>query len=137
MKKPVLDDLATSLFCRDMSMLYAAGTQPDEALGILCEDAGEGRFAGAAKALADAMAGGASFARAAADTGVLPVYAARMIAAGERAGRTEEVLDRLADYYERQNSLRERLRSALVYPLFLLLLMCGVLAFLEIGRAHV
>lgn len=131
MRTKQMDDLATSLFCRDMAMMLAAGTQPDEALALLCEDSGEEpRFGAAVKTMSDAMQQGEPFARAVLAGDVLPAYAAHMIGAGETAGRTEQVLDRLADFYERQHALRQRLRSALVYPLFLLLLMCGVLAFL-------
>jgi type IV pilus assembly protein PilC len=131
MKTIQLDDLATSLFCRDMAMLLAAGTQPDEALALLCGDAGgEARFSAAVGAMAAAMRAGKPFSEAVRAQQALPDYAAHMIAAGETAGRTEQVLNRLADYYERQHALRRRLRGALVYPMFLLLLMCGILAFL-------
>lgn len=131
MQTKQLDDLATSLLCRDLAMMLAAGTQPDEALALLCEDSGEEpRFGAAVRMMSSAMENGAPFADAVQAGGVLPPYAAHMIGAGEKAGRTEQVLGRLADYYERQHALRERLRGALVYPLFLLLLMCGVLAFL-------
>ena len=48
----------------------------------------------------------------------------------ELSGRLDEVLDRLADYYDRQHALNERLRSTLTYPVALLLMMCGVLSVL-------
>ncbi len=131
MQTKQLDDLATSLLCRDLAMMLAAGTQPEEALALLCEDSGEEpHFSAAVQTMSGAMQQGATFSEAVLKDGVLPAYAAHMIGAGETAGRTEQVLDRLADYYERQDALRSRLRAALVYPLFLLLLMCGVLAFL-------
>ena len=124
-----MDDLSVSLFCRNMAMMLAAGTQPDEALAMLGEEAsGDTVFAAAAAGMSVAMQQGATFAEAAQDA--LPAYAAGMIAAGEKSGRTEQVLDRLADYYEREEAMHQRLRGALLYPLVLLLLMCVVLGFL-------
>ena len=63
-------------------------------------------------------------------TGALPGYAVRMIAAGEKAGRTEAVLNSLARYYASQARLQKKLRSAVVYPAVLLGLMAAILAVL-------
>lgn len=54
-----------------------------------------------------------------------------MIRAGERGGFLEDVLTNMADYIERQDDLRSRVRGALIYPLVLtsigVVLMVGVL----------
>ena len=42
----------------------------------------------------------------------------------------DEALDRLADHYDRQSALYDRLRSTLTYPAVLMLMMCAVLAVL-------
>lgn len=42
-----------------------------------------------------------------------------MVRAGEASGSLDLVLDRLAEYSERQQALRGRLRAALAYPLFM------------------
>jgi type IV pilus assembly protein PilC len=126
-KKP--DNLTVSLFCRDMAMMLASGTQPDEALALMQSDDGDNaEFSAAAALMGASMQEGKTFAEAV--QGVLPEYAAGMIAAGEKAGRTEQVLDRLADYYERQDAMGQRLRGALLYPMILLLMMCIILGFL-------
>ncbi len=131
MRKTKMDARATSLWCRNMAMLLAAGTLPETALEILQEDASaETAFEAAQKAILENMRQGAPFAQAVQKGNVLPLYAADMLAAGEKSGRTEQVLNRLADYYDRQDILEKRVRNAVTYPLFLLLLMCLVLAFL-------
>ena len=53
-----------------------------------------------------------------------------MLAAGERSGRTVQVLNSLAGYYDAQDRLQARLKSAVLYPLVLLLLMAAILAVL-------
>lgn len=49
---------------------------------------------------------------------------------GRGGGRTESVLKSLAVYYETQDKLEKRLKSAVIYPAVLLFLMAGVLAVL-------
>lgn len=42
------------------------------------------------------------------------------IMAGEQSGNLDEVLERLADYLETRHSIQQRLKEAMVYPLFLI-----------------
>lgn len=51
----------------------------------------------------------------------------------EASGRLEEGLGRLAEYYDRQDALEKKVRSAVTYPAALLLLLGGVLAVLVFG----
>ncbi|RYL94723.1 type II secretion system F family protein [Sporolactobacillus sp. Y61] len=53
-----------------------------------------------------------------------------MIRAGEGSGRLEESLDHLAVYYERQHQSRQKLSTAMVYPVFVMLMSVGVVIFL-------
>ena len=122
--------LEISVFCRDVAMMLAAGIAPEESVLLLKEENGTAAFAAAVAALDGRMNEGDSFAQAVECSGAFPPYACRMIAAGELAGRLEAVLSSLADYYERQDSLQQQLKSALLYPMILLLMMCGVLVLL-------
>lgn len=45
-----------------------------------------------------------------------------LVAIGERTGDLDSSLERLSDWLERDNRLRERLKSALSYPCFVLVL---------------
>ena len=83
-----------------------------------------------AQQMEKALGEGQSFAQTARDTGAFPEYALGVFSMAELSGRLDEVLDRLADYYDRQHALNERLRSTLTYPVALLLMMCGVLSVL-------
>jgi general secretion pathway protein F len=53
-----------------------------------------------------------------------------MVRAGEASGALERILRRLADYAEDEVRLRNRLRAALSYPFFMVLVGAGVLFFL-------
>ena len=59
---------------------------------------------------------GHSLTKAMEESALFPEYALRMIEAGESTGKLEDVLKRLSSYYREQNTIRERLRSVLIYP---------------------
>lgn len=60
-----------------------------------------------------------------------PLYRA-MVAAGERSGALPQILERLADLLERQQQVRARLTSALVYPAALAVTALAVVAALMV-----
>lgn len=131
MKNDCFGNRAVSIWCRNMAMMLAAGTLPEEALVILVEDSAmDEAFAFGVGKMLQEMDEGACFAQAVSKSGVLPVYASQMIEAGELTGRTQSVLERLADYYDRQDQIQQRIRNTVRYPLYLLFMMCIVLAFL-------
>ena len=53
-----------------------------------------------------------------------------MVAAGEKSGHLAGVLQRLADYTEKREYLRNKVVVALIYPAFLVLVALGVVSFL-------
>jgi general secretion pathway protein F len=53
-----------------------------------------------------------------------------IVKAGESSGTLDIVLLRLADFLEKQSALRARVRSAMVYPIFMFLVGSGVLFFM-------
>lgn len=125
--KKQLSSIAASVFCENMAMMLSAGIPVDEALSLLCEDSEQGPFHQAAQKVHDAVMTGTPLAQAVQECGMFPQYMSDMIAAGELAGRTDGVLRMLSVYYETQHRLGKKLKSAVVYPAALLLLMAVVL----------
>ncbi len=60
-----------------------------------------------------------------------PLYRA-MVAAGEKSGHLDEVLERLADYTEKRHYLRQKVQLALVYPAILVTVAVAVVTALLI-----
>lgn len=52
------------------------------------------------------------------------------IAAGEKSGHLDKVLLRLADYTEQQWNMRQKLKTALIYPVMIVLVAFGIVGFL-------
>lgn len=101
---------------RYLSVLMQAGVGLSSALHTLAAQAEsriERRVLEAAKARVDA---GNSLASALSEAGAFPELFVHMVEAGEVTGRLDEVLARLADYYEKDYDLRQRVKGALTYP---------------------
>ena len=52
------------------------------------------------------------------------------VAAGEQSGHLDIVLERLADYTESRQELRQRITNAMVYPIALVLMAVGIISFM-------
>jgi len=61
---------------------------------------------------------------------IFPDFYVNMIAAGEASGNLDRVLSRLADYLEAQSSLKSKVRTSMVYPVFMICVAFAVLSFL-------
>ncbi|ANU37794.1 Type II secretion system protein [Vibrio scophthalmi] len=53
-----------------------------------------------------------------------------MVAAGEKSGHLDGVLERLADYAENRQKMRSKLQQALIYPVVLVVFAIAIVAFL-------
>ena len=128
----ILSEEQISVFCRSLAMMLRSGVTMQEAVELFVQDGDDASplLHSTAQQMEKALGEGQSFAQTARDTGAFPEYALGVFSMAELSGRLDEVLDRLADYYDRQHALNERLRSTLTYPVALLLMMCGVLSVL-------
>lgn len=61
---------------------------------------------------------------------IFPPFYINMVRAGEASGTLNLVLERLADFQEGQQAMRNKIRSALAYPIFMFFIGSGVLLFL-------
>lgn len=118
-----------SSFCLELSLLLRAGIGAGDALTLLAEECGADRRS-TLETMAVQVDRGASLSTAMRQAGRFPAYVCGLVAVGERTGRTEEALAALARCYEDRARLDRRIKSALLYPAILLLLMLTVIAVL-------
>lgn len=102
---------------RYLSTLLAAGFALDDALGTVQGLLARDDVASAVGEAREAVRGGERLADALEDRDdVFPPLAVGMVRAGERGGRLPDALERLAGQLEREEELRSRVVSALLYP---------------------
>lgn len=111
----------------ELSMLLHAGVGVSDALDLLAKEKDYASLLGDMAQWAD---DGASLAQCFKRSGKFPSYVCGLVEVGERAGRTEEALVALSRYYESRVRLDRRMRSALLYPAVMLVLMLVVIGVL-------
>ena len=114
----------------ELAMLLDAGITVSDSLQILKEDEPTKDGKTIMQGLIDAMEKGDPFSIALRDSGSFPRYMVHMVEIGERTGRLVETLKALSDYYDRQVRLATTIRSSIMYPAILLVLMVVVVLIL-------
>ncbi len=130
MKPYRLSNDEISTLCLELSMLLHAGADCAGGLTLLAEETGEPRFCALLREMAGQMDAGASLARAVEHSGAFPPAVGAMLRVGETTGRSEAALQSLARYYGQRSQWDSRLRSALLYPSILLMVMLVVIVVL-------
>lgn len=108
------------LFTQDLSALLKAGLPVDRALSILTEVTEKEKFRGVIRDILKAVQGGSYLSDAMGKyPDVFSEFYVNMIRAGEAGGVLESVLERLGVFLEGAQELRDYVKSALIYPVFL------------------
>lgn len=130
MKQQALSHSEIALFCQELSLLLHAGVEPGNGLLLLAQDTADPAICQMLTSLTALTDEGIPLSEALKRSGAFPAYVSRLVYVGEQTGRTEEALDALSLYYQQQVRLERRLRSALLYPAILMLVMVAVIVVL-------
>jgi general secretion pathway protein F len=129
--RPGLSRKGLALVTRQFATLERAGLTIEECLNVLIE---QSESAGARRLLAEVRARvleGQSLSRGlAAFPSAFPQIYRAMIEAGEQSGKLGEVLERLADYTENREGLRDKILIAFIYPVIVMVLAFVIVTFL-------
>lgn len=115
-----------SAFCEEITLLLAGGFSIHEGIGILYQEMDDKRRKGIYQEIDTKTRQGMPLYQALEESTVFPIYMVHMVKIGETTGKLEEVMASLARYYEREHSLKEGIRSVVVYPI-MLFVMIGIL----------
>jgi general secretion pathway protein F len=116
---------------RQFSTLISAGLPLEASLQALGEQTEDPRLSQVLTEVKDRISEGRSLANALTEhSTVFSDLYINIVRAGESSGTLDIVLLRLADFLEKQSALRSRVRSAMVYPIFMFLIGSGVLFFM-------
>jgi general secretion pathway protein F len=122
---------AIAHFTRELSVMLSAGQDIDGALRFLVQNSEDKRVRGLLEALRNQVRGGKSLTFALSEhKNVFPRLYISLVQAGEASGKLAETLARLADLLERDVRLTAQIRSALTYPVLLVVMAVATIAFL-------
>ena len=109
---------ALSVITRRLSLLISSGVPLIEAIGSLSSEQ-KGVWKDILQDIKEQVAGGSTLARAMQRHSIFPDFFTAMISAGENSGELTAVLLKLADYIEAETNTRNKVQTALIYPLFM------------------
>lgn len=105
-----------ALFAKQFSMLLKAGISVSASLDILKDQLEDKRAQKAIGTAYEEVLKGYNLSQAIASTKRFPDLFVNMVEAGETGGFLDEVMERMAAYYEKDNKLVEQVRNSLIYP---------------------
>ncbi|OAG28210.1 type II secretion system F family protein [Thermodesulfatator autotrophicus] len=117
------------LFTEQLERLLKSGLTLDKALNILervFQATGKTSLQNMTEEIKKKLQKGESFSQALKETGFFPEFYVSLVYAGEISGALSEILKDLARYIKEEHSFRQELKSALIYPSFLVIF--GLLA---------
>lgn len=118
-------------FTRQLSILQDAGLPILRSLKILEQNAKPGKLKNALQDTCEEIETGATLSEALSKSPkVFNRLYVNMIKAGEAGGALEVILQRLADFMERSESLKKKVKGAMIYPVVVILVACGILTFI-------
>ncbi len=117
-------DLA--LVTRQLSMLLAAAIPIEQALQAVAKQSEKPHVKALMMAVRGKVLEGYSLATALQEAGNFPAIYIATIAAGERSGYLDLILNQLADYTENRFAMQKKIQGALVYPIILLVMAISV-----------
>ncbi len=120
---PILGDVlrkaAVARFCRTFSTLTAAGVPIIEAMDTVAETSGNVVIEEVIISSKNAISQGQTLAAPLEESGIFPVMVTQMISIGEQTGSLEEMLAKIADFYEEEVDTAVENMQQLMEPLIM------------------
>lgn len=117
-KKVKSKDLA--LFCKQMHTMLHAGMPLIKALGVMSEQLQHKRLKNITREMMEDVQKGRMFHESMRKHEKdFPMLLINMVESGEMTGKQDEVLEKMALYFEKEDRIEKKIRGAMVYPKFL------------------
>lgn len=131
-KSKNLPSIEVAVFCHQVAMILKSGIPLYEGMEILYRNYQETIYATSFEKIYEGVkSGGTLYAGLKAAEG-FPAYMMQMVQIGEMTGKVDDVLEVLGNYYEKEDRLQSSIRSAVAYPMVLIVMMAAVISILVI-----
>lgn len=128
-KKVKVKDIA--VFCRQFATLINAGLPIVTSIATMVQQAENKRLKKVLSEVYEDVQKGKGLSESMRNhPDVFPMLLFNMIEAGEASGTLDNVLNKMAEYFEKENNLRQKIKSALAYPMVVSIVAILVVIFL-------
>ena len=129
---PTMRKIAVARFTRTMGTLLASGVPILDALQIVAKTAGNVLIEGALTRVAERISEGKTMVEPLAETKIFPSMVVQMIGVGEQTGALDQMLNKIADFYEDEVDVAVGSLTALMEPIMMVGI-GGIVAFILIA----
>lgn len=118
------------VLCRQLSIMLQSGITVIKAIDILEQKSERGRTRHIYAMIYESLQKGNSLSTAMEEQGVFPTMLISMVRNGEAGGVLEENMEKMAEHFEKENKLKNKIRNATMYPIILSVVSIAVVIFL-------
>ncbi len=119
-KKSRLKAKSLAIFCRQFSIMLKTGLSVVACLKILSEETSHKELKGGLEEIRKDVISGSSLTSAMGRyPNLFPKLFVYMMEVGEATGNLQVILERLAEYYEREDAIRRKIQEATMYPIMI------------------
>ena len=129
---PVMRKIAVARFTRTLGTLLSSGVPILDAMSIVAKSAGNVVVEKAVNATADRIREGRTMAEPLMETKVFPPMVVQMIGVGEQTGALDQMLNKIADFYEDEVDVAVAALTSMLEPL-MLVVVGGMVGFMLIA----
>lgn len=123
-----------SVFSRQLASMLSAGFNISEALGIFSEEAYSKSLKKNIKTIKEDLENGNSFYDSISKyKNSYPSFYMEMINVGEQSGTLDTILENMSKYYLKEFKIKRSFKSAMVYPIILLITSISIFFYLELN----
>lgn len=121
-----------AVFCKELSMFLKAGIPLHDGLELMVEDMKGEHLETTLRQLQELVKANKPLDEALEKVGGVQSYIIHMIQIGRETGSLDETLEALGRHYEREESLSQSIKSAVLYPVTLSIMMLSVMVILAV-----
>lgn len=121
------------VFSRQFAVMLNSGMTIIDCVSVLKEQTTNKKLKSTLFMVHESILKGEMLSTSMAKTKMFPEFFVSMLQVGEASGTLESVLNRMADYYEKDMKLRKKVKGAMTYPIMVLVVTVGVVIFLMVA----
>lgn len=121
------------VFSRQFAVMLNSGMTIVECVSVLKEQTNNKNMRKALTAVQESILKGEMLSTSMIQTQMFPEFFVNMLQVGEASGTLESILNRMAEYYEKDMKLRKKVKGAMTYPIMVLVVTLGVVTFLMVA----
>lgn len=121
------------IFSRQLSVMISAGITIHEAIQLLADSSEKAVMRKHLRNIHDDLKAGYTLSECMKRTGAFDEFMIGMVKVGEISGAFDDIMKRVADFYEKDGAMRRSVKSALMYPCILVFVTVLVIIYMMVG----